>query len=118
MVSGLLSLRVGTKKLATIITDVPIDFNEEFLLYRGPDKDLLKPIFDDLEFKAIAAIGEPEVVDTRNEPRLSRIFSNRIIRRYPAFQEFFGLEDVIGQVVAFFKHAAQGLVIGHQQVIT
>ncbi|MDP3858226.1 MAG: PrkA family serine protein kinase [Stagnimonas sp.] len=59
--------------------------------------------------RMLAAIGEPEVVDTRNDPRLSRIFSNRVIRRYPAFREFFGMEDVIAQVVAFFKHAAQGL---------
>ncbi|HVT34536.1 MAG TPA: PrkA family serine protein kinase [Nevskiaceae bacterium] len=59
--------------------------------------------------RMLAAIGEPEVIDTRNDPRLSRIFSNRIIRRYPAFAEFFGLEDVIAQIVAFFKHAAQGL---------
>ena len=46
---------------------------------------------------------------TRNDSRLSRIFSNRVIRRYPAFREFFGLEDVIAQIVAFLKHAAQGL---------
>ena len=59
--------------------------------------------------RMLAAIGEPEVVDTRNDPRLSRIFSNRVIRRYPAFREFYGMEDVIAQVVAFFKHAAQGL---------
>jgi serine protein kinase len=59
--------------------------------------------------RMLAAIGEPETVDTRNDSRLSRIFSNRIIRRYPAFQEFFGMEDVIAQIVAFFKHAAQGL---------
>jgi serine protein kinase len=59
--------------------------------------------------RMLAAIGEPELVDTRNDPRLSRIFSNRLIRRYPAFREFYGLEDVIGQIVAFFKHAAQGL---------
>ena len=59
--------------------------------------------------RMLAAIGEPEVIDTRNDPRLSRIFSNRVIRRYPAFREFFGMEDVIAQVVAFFKHAAQGL---------
>jgi DNA polymerase-1 len=44
-----------SKKLATIITDVPILFNEDDLAYKGPDKDLLKPIFDELEFKAIAA---------------------------------------------------------------
>jgi serine protein kinase len=59
--------------------------------------------------RMLAAIGEPEVIDTRNDPRLSRIFSNRVIRRYPAFREFYGMEDVIAQVVAFFKHAAQGL---------
>ena len=59
--------------------------------------------------RMLAAIGEPEVVDTRNEPRLSRLFANRIIRRYPAFAEFYGLEDVIAQIVAYFKHAAQGL---------
>ena len=55
------------------------------------------------------AIGEPELVDTRNDPRLSRIFGNRVIRRYPAFREFYGMEDAIEQIVAFFKHAAQGL---------
>jgi serine protein kinase len=59
--------------------------------------------------RMLAAIGEPEMVDTRNDPRLSRIFSNRVIRRYPAFREFYGMEDVIAQIVAFFKHAAQGL---------
>jgi len=59
--------------------------------------------------RMLAAIGEPEVIDTRNDARLSRIFSNRVIRRYPAFREFFGLEDVIAQIVSYFKHAAQGL---------
>ena len=59
--------------------------------------------------RMLAAIGEPETVDTREDPRLSRIFSNRLIHRYPAFREFYGMEDVIAQVVAYFKHAAQGL---------
>ena len=57
----------------------------------------------------LTAIGEPEIVDTRNDPRLSRLFSNRVIKRYPAFAEFYGLEDVIAQIVSFLKHAAQGL---------
>ena len=43
-----------SKQLATIITDVPIAFDEEQLRYTGPIVDILKPIFDDLEFKAIA----------------------------------------------------------------
>ena len=59
--------------------------------------------------RMLAAIGEPELIDTRKDPRLSRIFSNRVIPRYPAFAEFYGMEDVIAQVVSYFKHAAQGL---------
>ena len=59
--------------------------------------------------RMLAAIGEPEVVDTRNDPRLSRLFSNRVIRRYPAFREFYGMDDAINQIVSFFRHAAQGL---------
>src|SRR5437660_7151636 len=59
--------------------------------------------------RMLASIGEPEFFDTRNDPRLSRIFSNRLIRRYPAFREFFGMEDAIDQIVSFFRHAAQGL---------
>jgi serine protein kinase len=59
--------------------------------------------------RMLAGIGEPENVDTRSDSRLSRIFGNRTIRRYPAFREFFGMEEAIDQIVAFFKHAAQGL---------
>tara|TARA_R100001143_G_scaffold19702_1_gene21091 strand:- start:127 stop:1926 length:1800 start_codon:yes stop_codon:yes gene_type:complete len=57
----------------------------------------------------LMAIGEPELVDTSKDPRLSRIFSNKMIRRYPAFDEFYGLEDVIENIVSYFRHAAQGL---------
>ncbi|MBA3776045.1 MAG: PrkA family serine protein kinase [Betaproteobacteria bacterium] len=59
--------------------------------------------------RMLAGIGEPELVDTRNDQHLGRIFGNRVIRRYPAFREFYGMEDAIEQIVAFFKHAAQGL---------
>jgi serine protein kinase len=59
--------------------------------------------------RMLAGNGEPELVDTRNDPRLARIFGNRTIRRYPAFREFYGMEEAIEQIVAFFKHAAQGL---------
>jgi len=59
--------------------------------------------------RMLAAIGEPEMVDTRNQPALSRIFANKIIKIYPAFREFHGAEEVIEQVVSFFRHAAQGL---------
>ena len=59
--------------------------------------------------RMLAAIGEPEMVDTRNDPRLSRLFATKVIKRYPAFTEFDGMEESIEQVVSFFRHAAQGL---------
>lgn len=59
--------------------------------------------------RMLAAIGEREMVDTRNDPRLSRLFANKVIKRYPTFTEFYGMEDSIEQVVSFFRHAAQGL---------
>ncbi|MCH7342828.1 PrkA family serine protein kinase [Pelomonas sp. CA6] len=59
--------------------------------------------------RMLQAIGEPQMVDTRNDPRLSRIFSNKVIKIYPAFAEFYGMEDSIEQVVSYFRHAAQGL---------
>ena len=59
--------------------------------------------------RMLKAIGEPEIVDTARDPRMSRIFSNKVIRRYPAFSEFYGMEDSIEQIVSFFRHAAQGL---------
>jgi serine protein kinase len=59
--------------------------------------------------RMLAAIGEPELVDTRHDSRLSRIFANKVIKIYPAFREFYGMEEVIEQVVSYFRHAAQGL---------
>lgn len=59
--------------------------------------------------RMLMAIGEPEVIDTRHDQRASRIFSNKVIRIYPAFVEFYGMEEVIENIVAYFRHAAQGL---------
>ncbi|BFM17865.1 PrkA family serine protein kinase [Maricurvus nonylphenolicus] len=59
--------------------------------------------------RMLMAIGEPELVDTARDPRMSRIFSNKIIKRYAAFEDFYGMEECIEQIVSFFKHAAQGL---------
>ncbi|MDP3511693.1 MAG: PrkA family serine protein kinase [Sulfuritalea sp.] len=59
--------------------------------------------------RMLAAIGEPELVDTRLDPRLSRIFANKIIKIYPAFRDFYGMEEVIENIVAYIRHAAQGL---------
>ncbi len=59
--------------------------------------------------RLLAAVGEPQVIDTAKDPRLGRIFMNRTIRSYPAFPEFFGMEETVERIVSFFRHAAQGL---------
>lgn len=59
--------------------------------------------------RILISIGEPEIIETKLDERLSRIYSNKLIKRYPAFSEFYGMEETIEQIVSFFRHAAQGL---------
>jgi serine protein kinase len=59
--------------------------------------------------RMLLAIGEPILEDTGKNPELTRIFSNKIIKRYTPFEEFYGMEDVVREIVAFFLHASQGL---------
>ena len=59
--------------------------------------------------RILAAIGEPEMVDTAKDARFGRIFMNRTIRTYPAFADFYGMEETVERIVSFFRHAAQGL---------
>src|SRR5579871_6605122 len=65
--------------------------------YAGPAERLLK------------AIGDPVMLDTSQDPRLGRIFMNRTMKIYPAFEDFYGMEETIERIVGFFRHAAQGL---------
>jgi len=59
--------------------------------------------------RMLMAIGEPELLDTRQDQRASRLFANKMLKIYPAFREFHGMEEVIEHIVSYFRHAAQGL---------
>lgn len=60
--------------------------------------------------RLLKAIGKPEIVDTaKKSSRLSTIFSNRKIKVYKPFAKFFGMEDIIANIVSTLEHAAQGL---------
>jgi serine protein kinase len=85
------------KHEAMSLRDYLLAARDDPMMYAGPAERL------------VAAIGEPEYVDTSKDPRLSRIFFNRTIKRYPSFEGFYGMEDTIERIVGFFKHAAQGL---------
>lgn len=59
--------------------------------------------------RLLMAIGEAELSDTRHDPVLSRLFSNKVMPLYKVFDAFYGLEEPIQRIVGFLKHAAQGL---------
>ena len=78
---------------------------EAFLKLAQKDASVL----DSAAQRMLKAIGEPIKKDTSKDPRLSRIFGNRTIRKYEAFSDFYGLEDVVSRIISFFQHAAQNL---------
>lgn len=59
--------------------------------------------------RMLAAIGEPKLIDTSKNGRLGRVHANRVIAEYEVFKDFFGMNEVVQQIVSFFRHAAQGL---------
>src|SRR5215207_6015897 len=85
------------RELELSLTDYLAGCRDEPLMYASAAERLL------------AAIGPPQLIDTARDERLGRIFMNRTIRVYPAFFEFYGMEETIERIVSFFRHAAQGL---------
>ncbi|PLP57583.1 PrkA family serine protein kinase [Mesorhizobium loti] len=59
--------------------------------------------------RMVDAIGAPNLIDTSKDERLGRIFSNRTIKVYPSFADFYGMEDTIERVAGYFRYASQGL---------
>jgi DNA polymerase-1 len=47
-------MAIQSKMLATIILDVPVEFNEKKLIMSHPDEAALKKLFDELEFRTFA----------------------------------------------------------------
>ncbi len=62
-------LAIMSKKLATIITTVPVEFHEENFKLSDPNKEALSEIFNTLEFRTIAkrVLGEDIQVETPAE---------------------------------------------------
>ncbi len=48
-------------------------------------------------------------METSKDPRLGLIFQNRTLKRYTAFDDFYGMDETIERIVGFFRYAAQGL---------
>jgi DNA polymerase-1 len=61
-----------SKKLVTIEQNVPVELNEEALRLETPDASMLKVLFDELEFKTVAARILSET-DKADKPAVSQI---------------------------------------------
>ena len=57
-----------SKKLATIITDVPAEFHEENFRIKEMNKEALKEVFTELEFKALSKriVGRRNTIGSRS----------------------------------------------------
>src|SRR3546814_13960196 len=53
--------------------------------------------------RLLAAIGEPEIIDTSHDQRLGRIFMNRTLRPYPRFSYFHVLAEPLERISRFFR---------------
>ncbi len=62
-----------SKELATINTEVPVNFHETEFEYSGPDTEKLKPIFDNLEFRTLSrrVFGETPITSSEDNGQLS-----------------------------------------------
>ena len=71
-----------SKKLATIILDVPIAFEEDKLILEAPNRELLEPLFAELEFRTIGrrVFGEDfSVTEAKPNPNVQKdLFGNNI----------------------------------------
>ena len=78
---------------------------QQYLLACREDKSM----YASAPERMVEAIGEPNLVDTSKDERLGRIFSNRTVKIYPSFSDFYGMEDTIERIVGYFRYASQGL---------
>ncbi len=58
--------------------------------------------------RLLHAIGEPKLIDTSQHIEY-RKYGGKILKVYQPFTEFHGMVETIEQIVAYFRHAAQGL---------
>lgn len=63
----------------------------------------------------VEAFGKPKMLNTREDPRLSRIYENRVLQVFEPFEEeFFGMYDVIQSIYGYFLSGSQGLDAAHK----
>lgn len=79
-----------SKKLATIILNVPVEFDEKKLILEEPSRELLEPLFAELEFRTIGkrVFGDDfSVNDAKNTAQQQDLFGNSVEVKRKDFNE-------------------------------
>ena len=92
-IEGNKELGILSKKLATIITDVPIDFETEDLKFEVKDIDKTKKLFEDLEFRRLAKSLDSIFGFEKNISDELKL-KTEIIDRNPGTAQFNLFEDI------------------------
>lgn len=68
-----------SKFLATIRLDVPVEFNEDLLVYKDPDFEKLRSLYSDLEFKnLLSKIESPKSSAPKSDARQLSLFDEYV----------------------------------------
>lgn len=65
-----------SKQLATIMIDIPMDYNFEEMAYSSPNPGKLKAVFDELEFKSLAKRIFTDLSLASSQPQEGDLFSS------------------------------------------
>ena len=99
-----------SKMLATIITDVPIDFDEEDLTMEEPNKEALAELFAELEFRTIAkkVLGKEVAVTQAAKPATAKTAATGQMDMFAVAGDAEGSEEVSGyKTLASTEHDYQ-----------
>ncbi|MET0243597.1 MAG: DNA polymerase I, partial [Flavitalea sp.] len=105
---------VLSKKLATIICNVPVEFHEEDFRLKEWNKEALKEVFIELEFKTVAKrlLGEEINIGTAPEGVQTDLFGNAIQSKVPSkLVKPAAPQDAVEEIVTEGE-APQGLPAG------
>jgi DNA polymerase I len=107
-----------SKKLASIILDVPVEFDEDTFMIRPPDKDKLIPIFEELEFRSLTKrlFGVEEVIVKREEAPTSYSGQMDMFSDSQAFANPY--EVAVGKLQNLLKEKSYHIVDSDEKIIS
>src|SRR3546814_19353661 len=95
----------------SVMRDVFSEYTETYQTRKDSETSLMEYLelcgTDPMAFasaaeRMVAAIGEPDIVDTAKDARLGRIFMNRTIKVSPAFHPFYRTAATLKRMVGYF----------------